>query len=220
MLSNLRKFLIRLQKFGISVNTSKCNLGVTEIEYLGHIVSKDGIAMSSRRKEGFAMLQPPTTLAQLRSFLGVANYFRDFIPSFASRTANMYSLCSPKWVFEWSSVHQNKFDDIKSAVLSAPMLYHIDYSLEIVKSTDASTEGVGAVLLQPDSTGFERTVCFLSKKFSAAAKKWATIDQEAFAIFLAVTTWSYYLHGHSTMEISTRVKICVRARIICLTCQF
>ncbi len=187
-----------LQRFrarGIVVHRGKCVYGLTEIEFLGHRVSALGLQLGDSKRAGLLALVPPSDKSSLKSFLGLANYFRDFVPNYSQRASVLFDLVSIRASFVWDVVHQAAFDDIKAAVASAPMLFHMDYSLPVVLRTDASTVGVGAVLLNVHRD-VERPICFLSHRFSGPATRWSTIDQEAFAVFFAITRLSHYLRGH------------------------
>lgn len=194
-LHNLRLVLERLRSHQLRVKASKCKLGLREVEYLGHIVNGSGIKLSSKRKQGLLDMQQPINTSQVRSFMGLANYFRSFIPNFAALTKPLTSLCSTRVRFEWSPASQNAFDCVKQAVLDAPMLHHLDYTAPIILRTDASTVGIGGVLLQRVD-GTERPVCFVSKAFNDAESRWSTIEQEAYSIYYCVLALSHHLLGH------------------------
>ena len=95
----------------------------------------------------------------------------------------------------WGEVEQSAFDAIKAAMLTAPMLYHLDYDLPIRIRTDASTIGIGAVLFQVID-GVEKPVAYLSKAFNETERKWSTIEQETFAVVYAAIQWEHMLLGH------------------------
>ena len=164
LFDNLSVILSRFREFGLVVHPTKCVLGVKEVEFLGHKLSSLGLQLSENKKQGLLALQPPVDTVTLKSFLGLANYFRDFISNFASRCANLHHLASPKVSFSWSEIHAKEFEDIRRAVIDAPMLFHIDYSLPLILRTDASKSGVGAQLLNIND-GIEQPICFVSQKF-------------------------------------------------------
>lgn len=195
-LRNLRSVLLRLRAYDFRVKLSKCRLGLGAVEYLGHIVDGQGIRLSSARKQGLKDIKAPASTAQVRSFMGLANYFRAFVPNFACISKPLTRLCSPRVPFRWTDQTQHAFDTIKKAVLEAPLLHHLDYELPIVLRTDASTEGIGAVLLQ-QVDGAEHPVCFVSKAFTPAESRWSTIEQEAYAIYYSILTLSHHLLGHA-----------------------
>jgi hypothetical protein len=168
---------------------------LSEVDYLGHVVSGQGIALSQARKQGVAGLKAPTSVAKLRSFLGLANYFRPFVDNFAVMAKPLARLCSPKVRFEWGVQQDRAFRALKQAIVDAPVLAYLNYSREVILRTDASIEGVGAVLLQRDGGGAERPVCYVSRAFTPTQSRWSTLEQEAFAVYFAVTTLSHYLQG-------------------------
>jgi hypothetical protein len=194
-LQHLRAVFARLKQYGFHLKGTKCRLGLGEVEYLGHIVNGDGIALSSARKQGLLQVAAPRSTAQLRSFMGMANYFRSFIPNFALISKPLHVLCSNKVKFVWSDTEQAAFVALKDAIAEAPLLHHLDYSKPIILRTDASTAGVGGMLLQKVA-GMERPVSFVSKAFTPAESKWSTIEQEAFAIYYCVTSLQHFLLGH------------------------
>ncbi len=198
----LRDVMTRLMKINVRLKRTKCEFGKTSIDFVGHTVSKEGTSISSWRKDALRNITPPTDPSTLRSFCGLVNYHRDHIRNFAAIMAPLYELCG-KNQFVWGDRQQEAFDQIKSEVIHAPILQHMDYSQMAVIKTDASTKGCGAVLLQQDPvTMVEKPVAFVSRKFNETEARWATIEQEAYGIFFAVTKFDPFLRGH-TFEIQT-----------------
>ena len=195
LVENVNKVVIRLEQYGLIVNTSKCSVGVQSIEYLGQTLSKLGIDIPDGRRQGFHQLVPPRDLKTLRSVLGLFNYFRDYIPSFAVVAAPLYAMTKKGVEFGWKPEHQQAFDALRDAVIKAPMLYHMDYSLPVIVRTDASCVAIGGTIVQPAADG-ERTVATISRLLSPAACKWSTRDQEAYAVYFCIHAWSCYLLGH------------------------
>ena len=189
-----REVLERCRKFGICLHPDKCLMGVDQLVFLGHVVSERGIQISESKVEGVIKLEAPRSRAELRAVVGFINYFRDFIPNFSLRIAGMEMLLSPKRPFIWSESLQAEFLDVKRAIKDAGMIYTVDYDFPLVVRTDASVVGVGAVLFQPVN-GVERPIAFVSQKFSGPATRWATVDQEAYAIVFAVKKLEPYLRG-------------------------
>eukprot|EP00762_Andalucia_godoyi_P005374 ANDGO_06758.mRNA.1 Retrovirus-related Pol polyprotein from transposon 412 len=194
-LTNLRAVFDRLRLHKLRLNKSKCRLGLSEMVYLGHLVNGEGVRLTDERKQGLVNLQAPKSTAQLRSFMGLANYMRSFVPRFAELAKPLHRLCSDKVPFLWDKSCQNAFTEIKDHISGSSILYHIDYSQPILLRTDASVVGVGGTLLQVID-GKEKPICYLSRAFSATESRWSTIEQEAFAIFFCVTSLSHYLLGH------------------------
>ena len=194
-MDNLRLVFGRLRDRRLRVKGSKCTLGQKSIEYLGHVVTPVGIALSEERKQGLQGVQPPVNVSQLRSFLGMATYFRPFIRNFAQVAKPLHSMCSEKKTFMWTDAAQEAFDELKAAILSAPLLHFLDYEKEIVVRTDASQVGVGGILLQKEG-GKEMVVCYVSRAFNETEARWATIEQEGYAVYFAITSFDHYIRGH------------------------
>ena len=170
-------------------------LGVPKVEYLGHVVDGRGIALSDARKQGIRDLKEPQSVTKLKSFLGLASYFRTFVPDFARIAKPLHAMCSSKVAFRWTEAERTAFNSLKEAMMEAPILHHVDYSRPLVLRTDASTLGIGGVLVQ-EVDGQELTVCYVSKAFNSTETKWSTIEQEAFAIVYCVLSLQHHLRGH------------------------
>ena len=134
---------------------------------------------------------PPRNRTQLKSFLGLAGYFRSSIPNFAGKVKNLTYMLrgndtknNEVFLREWTTVQQEAFDEILESIGKVQMLEFIDYNAPIQIRTDASQTGCGAVLFQT-LDGKEKPVAFLSKTFSPAESRWSTIEQETFAVFYA-----------------------------------
>jgi len=153
---------------------------VPEIEFLGHIVSAAGIKLSDSKRAGLVSIPVPVDRASLQAFIGLTNYFRDFVSHCATRACHHSKLLSPKVPFLWMDVHTKEFNDIKDAISNAPLLHHINYDLSLIVRSDASQLGIGAVLLQITNTGVEQYVAFASMKFSEVASRWATPDKKRY----------------------------------------
>ena len=194
-MENLRLVLTRLRERRLRVKGSKCSLGQKSIEYLGHIVSGEGVQLSDTRRQGIADVKEPKSVSQLRSFLGMATYFRPFIKDFATLAKPLHAMCSEKKPFVWTQPAQLSFDALKVAILGAPLLHFLDYDQPIVVRTDASCIGVGGVLLQRVD-GEERAVCFVSRAFNEQESRWSTLEHEAYGVFFAVTSFDHYIRGH------------------------
>lgn len=194
-LKNLTAVFERLRKHKLRLKGAKCKFGLGQVEYLGHVVSGTGITLSDSKREALRKVKPPTDAAKVKSFLGLANYFREFVPGYATLVRPLTVLCSGKTQFEWGSAQQAAFEGVRTAILAAPVLAHIDYEKEIVLRTDASMSGVGGVLLQRGQE-MDQPIAYVSKAFTPAESRWSTIEQEAYGVFFCITSFSHYLLGH------------------------
>jgi hypothetical protein len=192
--TNVRKVLERFRQFNIVVSPKKCRWGLLQLQYLGILINSEGQWMSDERKRAFNDIPLPTTMTQLRSFLGVGNYFRKHIEKYAAITASLYQIVSKgkKTLVMWEPHTIEAFETLKKAILAAPMLYFLKAEGEIRLYTDASDIACGAHLTQRFG-GEEHSVAFVSKTFNSSQKKWDTADKEMFGVVYAVKRLHYYL---------------------------
>ena len=195
MLERIDRVFARLAHFGFRIKESKCQFGKTSVTYLGHVVDGTGVRISPTRLEAIATIAQPANIRQLRSFVGMASYVRAFIKDFAIRIRPLStSMCKTK--LEWTEEMTRSFNDIKAAILEAPLLRFLDYASQIIVQTDASVDGVGAMLFQEDLDGNPQPVAYASKAFNATQSNWSTVEQEMFAVVFAVSKFEHHLRGH------------------------
>jgi hypothetical protein len=197
MLSNLDMLLQRMEDYNVRLKPSKCQFGFEEVEFVGHIFNKHGYHMSDLRKQGILDLRAPQNLKQLRSFLGMVNYFRDFIPNLSEKLSSLTKLTATTKnpTFIWGMEQEESFIKIKDEIMNTAQLHHLNDEGKIVLYSDASQLGIGATLTQQDEHGIERPILFISHKFSEAAQKWSTIEQECFAFYYSILKLQQYLLG-------------------------
>ncbi|KAJ8027088.1 hypothetical protein HOLleu_32126 [Holothuria leucospilota] len=151
-MTTLKSVLHRLRESGLTARPSKCFLGATSIDFLGHIIGDGLMKPQPDKVKKIWGVQRPRTKKEVRSFIGLANYYRKFIPNFAAIAAPLTDLTKsrgPKQV-EWGEAQQNAFDTLKLRLSSSPILHLPDAQKTFIQRTDASDVGVGAVLLQSD----------------------------------------------------------------------
>lgn len=178
-----------LQEYQFYVKRSKCVFGAASLEYLGHIISGQGVEMDPKKVEAVMAWPVPKTQKQVRSFLGLVGYYQRFIQGYASIAAPLSDLLQ-KDGFRWGEREQKAFEDLKHQLSVAPILSLPDFEDVFVVETDASGDGIGAVLLQKG-----RPICFFSRKLGTRMKRVATYQQELYAIVEAVYKWRQYLIG-------------------------
>ena len=184
---NLEKLFIRLHECGITLNPKKCSFGLEEIEYTGHLLDKEGLTFSKTKIEQVVDLVQPTTQKELRSFLGLANYFRNNIRNHSLLVQPLQELINiykPKSKLEWTPRAMAAFQNIKLAINSCPKLYFLDDVSPIYLHTDASDYGIGAYLFQVVK-GIEHPIIFLSSNFKREQMRWSAADKECYAIVWA-----------------------------------
>ncbi|PIK59004.1 putative thy-1 membrane glycoprotein isoform X1 [Apostichopus japonicus] len=209
-LQRLDEVFQRLEKHGLKIKPSKCHLFQEEIGYLGHVVSSKGIATDPEKTAVVEKWEAPRNAKEVRSFLGLAGYYRRFIKGFSKIAGPLYDLVgattkksgkevTPKQnSFQWLSKQQEAFEKLKKSLTTAPVLSYPDYTKPFIVHTDASAQGLGAVLSQV-SDGQEKVIAFASRTLRPAEKN--DSNYSAFKLELLALTWAVtekfrdYLYG-------------------------
>ena len=202
-LKRLRQVFLRFRERGITLNPLKCKIGLSEVEYVGHTINKDGLHFTRDKLDSVLNFPRPETKRQIKSFLGLANYFRDHIQNHSMRAqplqefVNAYDKSQARHKITWNAAAIAAFEDLRQAIDECPMLWFMDDYSEIFLQTDASDYGIGAYLYQKvideDGNSFERPVGFISKSIGSEHQSWDTPMKEGFAIFYALGKWDYLL---------------------------
>lgn len=189
-LGHLKAVLQILQRHQLYARLSKCSFGATEVEYLGHQVSGSGVAMELTKVQAVMEWPTPTTIKQLRGFLGLTGYYRRFIKSYANIAGPLTDLLK-KDNFSWSQYAEAAFVKLKKEMIEAPVLALPDFSQPFILETDASGIGVGAVLGQNGHPN-----AYFSKKLVPRMQKQSAYIRELLAITEALAKFRYYLLGN------------------------
>ena len=183
-LRNLEEVLTRLEDAGMRLKKEKCAFLMEEIEYLGHKISREGLQPTEGKIRAVAEAPVPTRVSELRSFLGLVNYYGKFLPDLATAAAPLYSLLRKTAQWCWGQAQQSAFEKVKTLLQSSDLLVHFDPQKEIILACDASPYGVGAVLSHCMEDGSERPIAYASRSLSIAERKYSHLDKEALAIVL------------------------------------
>lgn len=189
-----------LKSNNLYLKQSKCSFAKAKIEYLGHVISRAGVATTPDKIEAVREWEPPLDAKQLRSFLGLAGYYRKFIKDYGLISKPLTDLLKKNVQFVWTSPHQQCFETLKKALITVPVLSLPDFSKEFTIETDASDKGIGAVLMQQG-----HPIAYLSKALSKKTQTLSTYEKECLAIILAVDKWKSYLQ-HLPFSIATDQK--------------
>ncbi|GKT29173.1 hypothetical protein ADUPG1_001083, partial [Aduncisulcus paluster] len=179
---NLERVLTRFEELDLRAKACKCEFGFRSIEFLGRNVSQEGISPAESRVDDLDNLQPPQDKSQVRSVLGLFNFFRSFIPNYAKKAAPIQALTRKSVMFNWDDIVQKRFEEIKNDIRERTLLAFIDYDKNIIMQTDASDNAIGGVLLQEDSEGRIEPITFISKVLSERESRWTTNEKEAYAV--------------------------------------
>ncbi|GJX89623.1 putative mitochondrial protein [Tanacetum coccineum] len=166
---------------------SKCYFAVPQVEYLGHIISAQGVSTDLSKIEAMQKWPIPSTLKQLRGFLGLTGYYRRFIKDYASISQPLVAL-TKKDAFKWNPSAELAYHKLKEAMVQAPVLALPNFDQEFVVETDASGKGIGAVLCQNG-----HPIAYWSKTLSAKHQALSTYEKEFLAVVAALDKWKGYL---------------------------
>ena len=193
--------VLRLENSGMRLNKQKCFFLRPSIEYLGHIVDKEGIRPTEEQVKVIKEAPAATNVTQLRSLLGLINYYNKFLPNLAANLTPLYSLLNKQQRWVWNDEQQVAFQRAKDALQSDALLTHYDPGKPLVLACDTSDYGVGAILSHVVDGGKERPIAYISRTLSAVEKHYSQLEKEALAIIFVVKKFHHYLIGrHFTIE--------------------
>jgi len=195
-LSNLRKVLVKLREAGLTVKLSKCAFMQDEVTYCGYVINRDGVKPMPANVAAVEDAPAPTNIKELRSFLGMVNYYNNYLGGLSTITEPMHALMRKEVAWRWSTECETAFQAVKQKLCSAPLLVHFDMKKPIVVHCDASEYGVGVVLSHTMDDGSERPVSFGSRTLSLAERNYSTIEKEGLALVFAVQKFHQYLFGN------------------------
>ena len=194
-LANLEQVLERLESAGMKLKRPKCAFLLNSVAYLGHEISAEGLHTTKAKVKAIVDAPSPRNLTELRSFLGMVNYYGKFLPNLASTLAPLYELLRQTKAWKWGPRQRKAFRQVKGLLQSNKVLTHFDDQLPLLLECDASPYGLGAVLSRRMPDGSERPVGFASRTLSKAETNYSHLDKEALAIIFGVKKYHQYLYG-------------------------
>src|SRR6202051_3891419 len=192
---HLRTVLQVLRDKQLYAKLSKCEFFQTEIGFLGHVINQYGIKMESSKVNAVTSWPPPKNIHELRSFLGLAGYYRRFVKDFSMIASPLSVLLHKDTKYEWGAGQEQAYTELKQAVSTAPILIIPDPHLPYTVVTDASGYAIGAALCQDHGNGLQ-PCAFLSRKMNDHERNYAVHEQELLAIVHALREWRHYLLGN------------------------
>ena len=207
-LQHLQDVLNRLEKFGLRLKWSKCEFMKDSVEYLGYKIDAHGVHTVPSKVEAIANAPIPENPQQLRSFLGLVNYYGKFISNLASLVNPLNRLLHKDATWQWDATCQRAFQNAKKALTSSPVLMHYDPALPVSLATDASAYGVGAVISHALPDGTERPIAFASHTLTSSESHYAQIEKEALSIVFRVKRFHTYLYGRQFTLLTDHKPLC------------
>lgn len=205
-LDHLGQVFQRLRDANLTLKPSKCSFAVEKVVYLGHVISKDGVSVDIEKTEKVRSFPTPTTQKQLKSFLGLCNYYRRFVKDYAKICIPLNKLLKKdkKQKFapgDWSTECKTAFQTLKDA-LTSPILGYPDMNKPFILSTDSSGSAIGFILGQRDKNGREFVVAYGGRALRPDEKKWSVTEQECLAVIVGIETYKHYL-SHNKFTVNT-----------------
>ncbi len=193
-LQNLQAVFEQLRQAGLRLKPPKCSFLQSEVLYLGHVVSREGVATDPSKTDKVSSWPTPTSVQEVQQFLGLASYYRRFIRNFAHIANPLHQLTERGRVFKWTEECATAFAELKSRLVSAPVLAFPNYSIPFTLDTDASQVGIGVVLSQVQN-GQERVIAYASRTLSKSERRYCVTRKELLAVVTFIQQFRHYLLG-------------------------
>ena len=174
------------------MGAEKCTFAIKEVSYLGHRVTEDGLLPDSSLLAAIRETPPPKTATEVRSFLGLAGYYRRYVKNFTAIAGSLHALTRKDAVFHWSAECQTAFDHLETLLTTSPITAFPDFSQAFQLYTDASTAGLDAILAQVRD-GKKRIICCASRALNQAEKAYPATKLECLGIVWTVAKFRPYL---------------------------
>ena len=194
-LQNLENVLTCLENSGLRLKQQKCSFMLPSVDYLGHTISSEGLQPTKEKIRAITDAPTPTNVAQLRSFLGLVNYYGKFLPQLATTLAPLYSLLQRNSKWQWTDKQQQAFKAAKDQLSSSKLLVHYNPDRELLLSCDALPYGIGAVLSRISPNMEEKPIAFTSRSLAPAEREYSQLDKEGLSIIFGVRKFYQYLFG-------------------------
>ncbi len=204
LVQRLREVFERFRKFRLTLNPDKCQFGVNEVEYVGHVINESGLSFSREKLNKVLVFPIPVIAKGLKCFLGLANYFRDHVRNHSIIVKPLHDMLKnydKHRKLIWTKEGQDAFYLIKEEINKCPTLFFMEEHSEVFLYTDASDYGIGAYLFQKGADGVEKPTAFISKSLIKEQLGWSVPEKEAYAIYYALTELSYLIRDiHFTLK--------------------
>ena len=194
MVKNLDEVFARLQGAGLKLKARKCQLFAQRVDFLGHVISEDGIRTDPKKTECVRKWPEPTSVKEVRSYLGFCSYYRRFIFRFADIAKPLHKLTQKGARFKWTKECQNAFQTLKTKLVNAPVLAHPDFNHGFILDVDACDQSIGAVISQKIN-GEEHPIGFASRTLTKSERAYCVTRKELLALVTFVKHFKHYLYG-------------------------
>lgn len=208
----LSRVFDRLRAVRLFAQPEKCFFLQKEVRYLGYIISEEGYRADPDKVKSVENFPRPTNVREIRSFLGLCNYYRKMIDKFSEIALPMTVLTRKNVTFNWSTACEDAFQKLKQALTTEPLLVFPDFSKEFIVSTDASASAIAGVLSQRYDEG-ERPVAYYSRQTTKAEAKYSSSELECLSLVTCIKHWRCYLYGRHFTVITDHIALTYLLRI-------
>ena len=192
-MEHVEMILKKLKEVNLMLKLKKCKWCEQNIEFLGHVVGSNGLKPNPGKIEKIKDMKRPTKVKEVRAVLGLFSYYRRFVKGFSKIAKPLHELLKKEKGFEWGEKQQKAFEELKKKLIEYPILSYPNYEKEFILITDASGEGLGAVLSQYNDEGKETVIAYASRGLKPAEKNYPITEQECLAIVWAIEYFHKYL---------------------------
>ena len=193
--ANLTEFMAVAAKHGLTLNSKKCDIKTSKVEFFGNIYTPQGMSPDPQKVKDLQEMQRPSNRTELQQYLGFTNYLSKFVKNYSSKITVLRELLQKECDFIWEAHHQRCFEDLKASISEKCVLRYYDPTKPLVIHCDASLKGIGAAMLQPGDDGSLEPVAYASKSLSACEQRYACIERELLAIVFATQRFHQFVFG-------------------------
>ena len=199
---HLQKVLSRLKSVNLKLKPSKCQFMRKKVDYLGHVITCNGLRPIARITEVILNFQRPDDIGAMRRFLGLASYYRRFIPGFAKNANPLHGFTTKNAPFNWMLKCETAFTTLKSKLITPPVLAYPNFEKDFTLETDASILGLGAVLAQLQEDSKSHSVAYASRALNRSEKNYSITELETLAVVWAITHFRAHLYGNNVKVVT------------------
>ena len=190
----VKRVLQKAKQYNLKLSRSKCEIRRSELKYVGHLLTQDGVKPDPEKVRAVQSMNKPENKQELLTFLGFVQYLGKFMPRMSDVSAPLRKLTEKSVAWNWSKEHDVSFNAFKAMASDAPVLRYFDPKLPLILSVDASSKGIGAVILQEG-----QPIAYGSRALTTAQQNYAQIEKEALAVVYGCTKFHYFIYGRPVL---------------------
>src|SRR6266511_3649205 len=200
---HVRKVLQKLAEANLKLKPSKCEWFKEELTFVGHVINREGVKPWEGNIKKILAAKVPETVTEVRRFLGMCQYYRQFIKDFSKIARPLFDLTKKDNDFDWREAQQQAYETLKTKLTSAPLLVHPNYEKTFKLYCDASNIGLGAVLCQEDENGKDRVIAYEARTLNIAERNYPTTEKECLTVVWATKAFKHYVGGWKKFKVFT-----------------